>query len=75
MAANSLNKALNRMRAGAALIHSHDNTRKRNWYIVPGGPVTDEVATEIIRHPNVVGQKDSLWPGLDQTFRMRSFAG
>jgi hypothetical protein len=69
----SFNRALKGLRTGAALIHSHNKAGERAWYVCPGGPVTDAVATEIKAHPSVVGQKDGLFPGLDQTFRMASF--
>jgi hypothetical protein len=70
-----LKDAFSRMRTGSMLVHQHDKCRKRTWYVIPGGPVTDEVADLIKNHPSVVGQKDGLFPGLDQTFRMRSFVG
>jgi hypothetical protein len=69
-------KALNRMRTGSTLIHTSprpDKPRDYQWFVVPGGPVKPEVADRIKAHPAVVGQADGLWPGHDQTWRMRSF--
>ena len=70
----SLNDALDRMRTGATLIHTHRKANERAWFVHPGGSVTDEVAKQIREHESVVGGKDTLFPGLDQTFRMKSFA-
>ena len=68
-----LKDAMMRMRTGSTLVHQHDIKRKQTWYVGPGGPVTDEVAAEIKKHPSVVGSRDALFPGLDQTFCTRSF--
>ena len=67
--------AIERMRAGARLINMHGSARDRHWFIIPGGPVTDETAEQIRQHPSIDGEKDGLFPGHDQTYRMRSFAG
>ena len=45
----------------------------RSWFVVPGGPVTDAVATKIMEHPSVVGGKDRLFPAHDKTWRMLEF--
>jgi hypothetical protein len=47
---------------------------RREWFVVPGGPVNDETADRIINHPSVIGGKDGLFPNHDQTWRMESFA-
>ena len=67
-----LNKALEFMRRGSRLVelHSKNNTE---WWIVPGGYVSTDVAERIKRHPRAVGQQDALFPGLHQTWRMASF--
>ena len=67
-------KAMDRMRTGSRLVHMHARGG-RNWFVVPGGAVTDEVATKIRSHPSVVASEDGLFPGLSQTWRMRSFVG
>jgi hypothetical protein len=66
-------KAIDRMRTGSRLLHMHGSRSAYHWYVTPGGPVTDAVASEIKSHPAVVGAKDGLFPGHDQTWRMRSF--
>jgi hypothetical protein len=40
------------------------------FYVVPGGRVDDQVATQIIDHPYVKGSQDGLFSGHDQTWRM-----
>jgi hypothetical protein len=68
-------KALDRMRTGSTLIHMSPDPYNYCWFVVPGGPVKNEVADRIKSHPAVIPGKDGLWPGHDQTWRMRSFAG
>jgi len=67
-------KAMDRMRTGSRLVHMHARGG-RNWFVMPGGAVTDEVATKIRSHPRVVASEDGLFPGLSQTWRMQSFVG
>jgi hypothetical protein len=63
-------QVLERMNAGARLVHMHSNKPGPHWGLVPGGPVADAVAAEITKHPHVVGQSDGLFPGHDQTWRL-----
>jgi len=60
------------MRDGGALIHMHGNASEKQWFVVPGGAVTDETAEKIKRRPDVAGQHDGLFPNHDQTWRMKS---
>ena len=67
-------QALQRMRTGACLVHMHNGGKPGPcWFIVPGGPVTDAVATKIREHPSVIGSRDGLFPAHDQTWRMLGF--
>ena len=59
------------MRTGSRLVHMHTNGP--TWFLVPGGPTTNEVATKLREHPAVIGGRDGLFPGLDQTWRMAVF--
>jgi hypothetical protein len=68
-----LEQALQRMRTGACLTHMQAKG-PYHWFVVPGGAVTDTVASKILEHPSVVGGKDGLFPQHDQTWRMLSFA-
>jgi hypothetical protein len=61
--------ALDLMRTGAHLVELHSK-HSTEWWIVPGGYVSSDVADQIKRHPRVVGQHDALFPGLHQTWRM-----
>jgi hypothetical protein len=69
----STNEALQRMQTGSRLVHMHGKPDGRHWFVVPGGAVTDAVADAIKNHPSIIGQRDGLFPGLDQTWRMQSF--
>jgi hypothetical protein len=64
--------ALEFMRAGSRLVELHSKSGFE-WWVVPGGYVSNETAIQIKQHPRVVGQRDGLFPGLDQTWRMASF--
>jgi hypothetical protein len=46
-------------------------TSGMEWFLLPTGkPVTPEVAAKILARPDVVGGKDALFPGLDQTYAL-----
>lgn len=66
-------KALDLMRTGAVLVKMHERTRVSH-YVVPGGRVADATADQIEQRPDVVGQRDGLFPQHDQCWRMRDFA-
>jgi hypothetical protein len=57
-------------RSGTRLVKMNAGRRGLEFYVIPGGPVTAETAKAIIAMPNVVGGKDGLFPGLDQTWRI-----
>jgi hypothetical protein len=62
------------MRAGAKLVRMHGKPwDQHHWYVIPGGPVTDTVASKILDHPSVIGGNDGLFPQHDQTWSMSSF--
>jgi hypothetical protein len=70
-----LEQALQHMRTGACLVQMHGKQHEaHHWFVVPGGPVTDDVADEIREHSSVVGGKDGLFPRHDHTWRMLRFA-
>ena len=66
------NKAIDLMRRpDTRLIKTHrDNSL--TYYVVPGGRVSEAVAKQIIAHPLVKAAEDGMWPGLSQTWRLRS---
>jgi hypothetical protein len=66
----SIKKALEFMRGGkgqqkACLLQSGGT-----FYVVPGGFVDDRTARAIMKRRDVHGDKDGLWPGHDQTWRL-----
>ena len=66
-------RAMDLMHSGSRLVHMHGKPYGHHWFVVPGGPITDVVADGIKNHPSVIGQKDGLFPGHDQTWRMQTF--
>jgi hypothetical protein len=64
----SLKRALEGLRRNAVLIR--ENGGERRFFVVPLGEVDEETARAICDRPDVVGGRDSLFPGLDQTWRM-----
>jgi len=59
------------LRNGSALVHMQGgNRRELKWFVVPGGPVDNEVSERIRKRPDIVSNHDGLWPGYDQTWRM-----
>jgi hypothetical protein len=76
MRRSTVTLALDQMREGARLVRMHDKHGLEFYVIVERGrsrKIADETAAEILRHPKIVGCKDALFPGLDQTFRMEGF--
>jgi hypothetical protein len=63
-------RAVEQMRTGSALVHLHGRDSGRQYFVVPGGPITDETAEKIKQRPDVLGQRDGLFPNLDRTWRM-----
>jgi hypothetical protein len=69
-----LEQALQHMRCGARLVHMHGQINGSSvWSVIPGGPVTDAVATRLREHPAIVAGQDGLFPGHDRTWRMLNF--
>jgi hypothetical protein len=53
--------------ARLAMMHT---PRGKEWFIVPHGErVKPDDAMKIIARPDIHAQQDSLFPGLDQTYR------
>lgn len=63
-------RAADMMRSGGTLVQMHAKDGMR-WYIVPGGPVTERIANELLERPDVQPSNDGLFPGISQTFRLR----
>jgi hypothetical protein len=70
MKINDVNYAADLMREGRSLMQMHSGNGV-GWYIVPGGEVTEKVATALLERPDVQPNADGLFPGISQTFKMR----
>lgn len=55
-------------RPNARLVCMHANGSPE-YYVIPGGYVSREIAKELIDRPDVYGSKDGLFPGHDQTWQ------
>jgi hypothetical protein len=58
------------MREGKVLMRMHTVNGMR-WFIVPGGKITDSVANRILARPDVQPHDSGLFPGGEQTFKLR----
>jgi hypothetical protein len=56
------------MGRGAKLVKMHGK-RRREWFLIPGGPVEEKLAIELINMPDIIGENDGLFAGLSQTYR------
>ena len=65
-----VNYAAELMRAGRPLMQMHCGSGV-GWYIVPGGEVSEKVATKLLEDPDVQPSADGLFPGISQTFKMK----
>ena len=69
---DDIHRAMDLMRKPGRHLIQTNGGRWTGWTIAPDGRrVTPEIAAKIREHPQVVGNEDSLWPGLSQTWRMR----
>ena len=68
----SLDAALTAMRKPDVRLVRMNGGRAGGYYVVGagGGHVDDGVAAKIMSHPLVRGNRDGLFPGHDQTWRM-----
>ena len=59
--------------ASGAVLRQYFDRRKRCWEVTGGyGGISDELARQVLKHRDVVGVGDSLFPeieGLSQTYR------
>jgi len=69
---NKLNDAMDAMRRpDSRMIQTNYQGRPDFWITPNGGRVEPDIAKKIIAHPQVIGGRDALFPGLHQTWRMR----
>jgi hypothetical protein len=68
---NKFNDAMDAMRRpGSQMIQTNYHGRPDFWIHPSGGRVEPDIAKKIIAHPQVIGGRDALFPGLHQTWRM-----
>lgn len=67
-----LRKAIDLMHEGSILMQMNKSGDARAWYLVPGGEIADDTAQEIIKMKNVHSGNDGLFPGISQTWRMKT---
>lgn len=64
-------RAADLMRKGAILAKMHIRTGLC-WFLVPGGEVSEAIAAELLKRPDVQPNDDGLFPGIPQTFKLGS---
>jgi hypothetical protein len=65
-----LRRAIDLMRLGSQLVLMHSIRTGFEYFVVPGGAVTPEVAEQIKQHPLVSAGGDGLWRDHSQTWRL-----
>ena len=68
----NMERALDVMRRGREMVRLHGQTEGCEYYIVDGGPVTSATAEAILCRPDVQPHSSGLFPGCDQSWRLRS---
>jgi hypothetical protein len=53
------------------MIKQHGVGGRTEYFIVPGGYVDGKTAQRLKEHPQVVAGPDGLWPGHEQTWRIK----
>lgn len=61
-----------RMRSGAVLMKMNTVGRGLQWFVVPGREVDEEIARLVIAEPDVSPNNDGLFPGISQSYAIRS---
>ena len=54
-----------------ALMHSRRTSDGKEWYLIPGGRLKDEVAHTLLAREDIQPSNDGLFPGISQTFKYR----
>lgn len=68
----NLRKAQDKMHEGSFLIQMNKSGDGKAWYLIPGGEISDEIATQLKAMANVVASDDGLFPGISQTWKMKT---
>lgn len=67
-----LRKAVDLMNTGSLLMQMNKPGDAKAWYLVPGGEIPDDIAQSLINMANVHPGNDGLFPGMSQTWKMKS---
>lgn len=67
-----LRKAVDLMTTGSLLMQMNKSGDLVAWYLVPGGEVSAEIAESLKAMKNVHPGNDGLFPGVSQTWKMKS---
>jgi hypothetical protein len=65
-----LQRAIDLMRLGSQLVLMHSIRAGLEYFVVPGGAVTPEVAEQIKQHPLISAGGDGLWKDHSQTWSL-----
>jgi hypothetical protein len=69
----SFNRAMDAMRRPGSRLIQTNHQGGPDFWIAPGGVrIEPDIARRVIAHPQVVGGKDALFPGHDQTWTILS---
>jgi hypothetical protein len=52
----------------------HNVRRGREWYLIPGGKLKDDVVQALLAREDIQPSRDGLFPGISQTFVYRRVA-
>lgn len=66
-------RALEEMRAGAALMLQRDTSEGDVYYILTLGRVSHDTAARLQAHADVIVESAGLFPGIAQSWRVRDF--
>ena len=53
------------------LVQMHNSRGGREWYLVPGGKIRNELAQALLARAEIQPSNDGLFPGISQTFQFR----
>lgn len=67
MKVSKVDRAADKMRAGAKLMQMHTVEGKK-WFLVPGQEVPRDIAETLLARRDVYPQNDGLFPGVSQTY-------
>jgi hypothetical protein len=70
----SLPEVVELMRDGRHLALMHNVRGAKDFYLIPGGMLKDDVAHALLAREDIQPSNDGLFPGISQTFTYRRVA-